>query len=413
MDQEYECVEFDRGRVRVANRRHTTQLGSKDVLIQGLAATWCGADTRTVDGDKTVPDGSPTRVVLGHEAVGLVIAVGSGVRSVRPGDIVSVLPHVYEADHLATCAYARAGQHELCVGGGHAGHAGFDHDGVMADFTVVEAERLVVIPTDVVAALSAAAPDLPAGALACSLEPILCVLCALERVRSSRAVRMRGARVLVQGAGHIGVLHALAWLSAGARVWVRDILPQREALAEQICDHDRFTAWSAQPETDLDVVVDTTGTAAALKQAFDLLADGGMIYLMAGLRLADRGAFDPMKALHLEQIHRHGLTIMMLCGSDTRWVSGHSGLRLGMVPLGVEFLAANARALSRMATGTIRGFASPTIESRSRLAPDWTSPDGEPAVLALLGGRAGTKDHVSPIVVPPTAARALTVVGAA
>ena len=397
------------------NRARRRALRGRQCLVGILGACWCGADRKAVNGDKAVPNGRPARLVLGHEGAGVVLAVGPGTRSIRPRDTVAVLPHVYPPGHLASCAFAMAGCHEMCVGAGHCTHTGFDHPGVMTSFVIVEEDQLVALPGEVVSALSAAAPDLPAGALGCFLEPILCVLCAVDRVRRSRAVRLRGARVLVIGAGHIGVLHALAWLEAGARVSIKDTLRQREILAAQICSHRRLTRWSERSETDFDLIVDTTGTAAALKEAFHLLADDGMIYLMAGLRCADRDVFDPHKAILLEQVHRHGLTIAMAGGPGIRpyRLSGHSGLRLYLVPAGIEFLAAHADALSRLATGVVRGFSSPTVETRNPLAPEWTSPDGEPAAIALLHGWAGTEDHISPIIVPATAWEVVSSVAAA
>lgn len=82
-----------------------------DALVRIDTTTICGTDLHILKGDvPTVADGR----VLGHEAVGTVEQVGTGVRRVRPGD--RVLVSCITA--CGTCRYCRVGRYGQCLGGG-------------------------------------------------------------------------------------------------------------------------------------------------------------------------------------------------------------------------------------------------------------------------------------------------------
>ncbi|MNO81665.1 S-(hydroxymethyl)mycothiol dehydrogenase [compost metagenome] len=75
--------------------------GPREVLIRTVAVGVCHSDLHMVDGSYPYP----LPVVLGHEAAGIVEAIGSEVRSVKPGD------------HVVTCLSAFCGHCEHCVTG--------------------------------------------------------------------------------------------------------------------------------------------------------------------------------------------------------------------------------------------------------------------------------------------------------
>jgi alcohol dehydrogenase len=97
-----------------------------DAIVGIEAATICGTDLHILMGD--VPEVTPGRV-LGHEAVGVVEAVGSAVRSVQPGDrvVVSCI------NGCGICRFCRQGRYGQCLGGGGwvLGHL---IDGVQAEY---------------------------------------------------------------------------------------------------------------------------------------------------------------------------------------------------------------------------------------------------------------------------------------
>ena len=82
-----------------------------DAVIRVEAVTICGTDLHILGGDvPEVADGT----ILGHEAVGTVVAVGSAVDTLRPGD--RVLASCISA--CGRCRYCREGAYGQCLGGG-------------------------------------------------------------------------------------------------------------------------------------------------------------------------------------------------------------------------------------------------------------------------------------------------------
>ena len=82
-----------------------------DAVIHVDAVTICGTDLHILGGD--VPEVEEGRV-LGHEAVGTIVATGSAVTTVRPGD--RVLASCISA--CGRCRYCRIGMYGQCLGGG-------------------------------------------------------------------------------------------------------------------------------------------------------------------------------------------------------------------------------------------------------------------------------------------------------
>jgi alcohol dehydrogenase len=98
----------------------------RDAIIQIDAVTICGTDLHILKGD--VPETQPG-TVLGHEAVGTVVEIGSGVSTLTPGD--RVLASCISA--CGTCRYCRTGSYGQCLAGG-GWILGHTTDGVQAQY---------------------------------------------------------------------------------------------------------------------------------------------------------------------------------------------------------------------------------------------------------------------------------------
>jgi alcohol dehydrogenase len=100
-----------------------------DAIVRVDTTTICGTDLHILKGDvPVVTDGR----ILGHEAVGTVEAVGSGVTRVKPGDRVLVSC----VSVCGTCRYCREGHPGQCLGGG-GWILGYKIDGTQADYVRV------------------------------------------------------------------------------------------------------------------------------------------------------------------------------------------------------------------------------------------------------------------------------------
>lgn len=116
----------------------TPNPGSGEVRIKVHACGLCHTDLHTIEGDL------PARkqpVIPGHQIVGVIDAIGSGVITHKEGDRVGV-PWLHWTDD--TCEYCRRGLENLCPNARFTGH---DTDGGYAEYTIAPDEFCYSIPT--------------------------------------------------------------------------------------------------------------------------------------------------------------------------------------------------------------------------------------------------------------------------
>src|SRR5205823_6126227 len=106
-------VLYGAGDVRVENVPDAGLIEPTDALVAVSRACICGSDLWPY---KLMKPGEPPRC-MGHEAIGNVEAVGSGVSTLKVGDVV-VMPFAYSG---GTCAFCHDGLHTSCVHGGFFG----------------------------------------------------------------------------------------------------------------------------------------------------------------------------------------------------------------------------------------------------------------------------------------------------
>src|ERR671911_3165629 len=121
-------VMFGAGDVRIEDVPDATIVEPTDALISVTRACICGSDLHPYH----QMERSETGVRMGHEAVGVVEAVGDDVRTVKAGDLV-VMPFAYSD---GTCTFCREGLPTACV------HVGFFGNPAGADGAQAEAVRI-------------------------------------------------------------------------------------------------------------------------------------------------------------------------------------------------------------------------------------------------------------------------------
>jgi L-idonate 5-dehydrogenase len=171
--------------------------GAGQVLLAVAAGGICGSDMHYLSdgGIGTIRVREP--IILGHEASGRVLAVGPGVTGLAPGDGVAINP----SRPCGTCTYCAEGLPMHCLDMQFNGSAmRLPHrQGLFRDRIVLDAAQCIGLP---------AGADL--GAVACA-EPLAVCLHAARM-----AGDIAGKRVLVTGAGPIGILCAAVASEAGA-----------------------------------------------------------------------------------------------------------------------------------------------------------------------------------------------------
>jgi (R,R)-butanediol dehydrogenase / meso-butanediol dehydrogenase / diacetyl reductase len=259
------------GDVRIADVPDVRQPGSGEIVLDVVRAAICGTDAAEyAHGPKMVPlhhrhaaSGHEGPVVLGHEFVGYVRAVGDGDAVVAVGD--RVVPGA--GAWCGACRWCREGRTNLCE---RRYLVGIHCDGGLADAAVVPAAMCHAVP--------AACSD-DAAAIA---QPLAIALHALDR-----ATDPADASLVVIGAGGIGAFVIAAAKERGfATVVAIDVSPRRLAVATDL-GADHVVAADA-PHLDErlreltggdgpDVVVEASGAPSAPAQAASLVRAGGRI----------------------------------------------------------------------------------------------------------------------------------------
>src|SRR2546428_5610869 len=106
-------VLYGAGDVRIESVPDARLIDSTDALVAVSRACICGSDLWPYKLMEPVETGRR----MGHEAIGVVEAVGSGVRTLKVGDVV-VMPFAYSD---GTCVFCHEGLHTSCVRGGFFG----------------------------------------------------------------------------------------------------------------------------------------------------------------------------------------------------------------------------------------------------------------------------------------------------
>ena len=234
------------GNIALASRPEP-KAGPGEILVAVGASGLCGTDIHIVDGE--YPD-ARQGVILGHEFAGTIVAVGSGITHLVPGDHVAIDPNIA----CGSCAPCHAGRPHLCE---RPDAMGSRRDGGLTEFIVTPATQAHRLPDGL---------PLVAASLA---EPLACVLHAVDRVNL-----YPGATALVIGAGPIGLLTASVVKAAGATtVCVSEQDPRRRERVHAF--GVKPLAPEAVPAGTFDVVLECAGSVTAMRAALSAVRAGG------------------------------------------------------------------------------------------------------------------------------------------
>jgi len=186
-------------------------LGDNDVLIRVAAVGVCGSDMHYYDAGRNGQNVLRQPTVLGHEAAGVVIAAGSA-SAVAVGARVAVEPAV----GCGECDTCRNGDYNICPTGTCFGSP--PTHGTMTQYLVAPTRAVHQLPDSI---------DTVTGSM---IEPLAVAVWAVQRAQVGI-----GHRVLVTGAGPIGLLVTQVARAAGAtEITVTDINDDRLAVAREL-----------------------------------------------------------------------------------------------------------------------------------------------------------------------------------
>lgn len=264
--------------------------GTNEVLIRIHKTGICGTDAHIYNWDDWAQRNIVTPRIIGHEFVGEIVELGSGVSGYTVGDRVTAEGHIA----CGQCRNCRAGKRHLCtkavgIGGGR--------DGAFAEYLVMPAANLWPVHDDI------------ASDIAAILDPFgNAVHCALS-------FDVTGEDVLITGAGPIGIMAAAVCRFIGARhVVISDINPYRLQLAAKLgIKHTVNRTQQRLSEimqalhmsNGFDVGMEMSGSPEAFNDLLKAMYHGGSVALLGFLPPQTEINWDTVifKGLHIKGVY--------------------------------------------------------------------------------------------------------------
>jgi threonine dehydrogenase-like Zn-dependent dehydrogenase len=234
------------------------------VLVRTLGVGVCGTDLEIIGGDYGWAPAGETRLAIGHESIGEVVEAPAG-SGLSAGDLVVAIVRRPDPVPCPNCA---VGEWDMCRNGRYTEWGIKEHHGYAR-------ERYRITPDFVVKV------DAGLGHLGVLLEPTTVVAKAWDHIeRIGRRATWKPSRVLVTGAGPIGLLAALLGRQRDLDVHVLDQVTSglKPELVEAL--GATYHHGSVQDAAvDADVVIECTGVGQLIFDVMDSTATDGIVCL--------------------------------------------------------------------------------------------------------------------------------------
>jgi threonine 3-dehydrogenase len=241
------------------------EVGEQDVLIKMKKTAICGTDVHIYNWDEWSQATIPVPMTIGHEFVGEIVEIGSGVKDFKVGDLVSGEGHIV-CGHCRNCL---AGRRHLCK---NTMGVGVNRTGIFAEYASIPMQNVWLCD-----------PKIP--------EDVLSIMDPLgNAVHTALSFDLLGEDVLITGAGPIGIMAAAIARHAGARhIVVTDVNDYRLGLAKKM-GADRVVNPMKEKLSEVmvdlnmkegfDVGLEMSGNASAFKDMVDNMFHGGKIAML-------------------------------------------------------------------------------------------------------------------------------------
>lgn len=235
-------------------------VGANEVLVRIESVGVCGSDVHYYHEGRIGDFVVEHPLILGHEAAGTIVSVGSAVSPSRVGQRVTIEPQ----QPCRQCDQCRAGRYNLCPDIQF--YATPPIDGAFAQFQTIATDFAYELPDQI---------SMAAGALC---EPLSVGVAATRKA----GVEL-GSRLLVAGAGPIGlVMVQVARAMGAAEVYVSDVSAERRITAE------RFGAIPLDPmnpavpfdSLEVDAFIDASGAPSAIDSGIRSVRAAGRVVLV-------------------------------------------------------------------------------------------------------------------------------------
>jgi threonine dehydrogenase-like Zn-dependent dehydrogenase len=294
--------------------------GGEGIEVETLLVGVCGTDFEIVGGAYGSAAPGRERLVIGHEAVGRVVEAGED-SGFAPGDLV--VPIVRRPDPVP-CASCAVGEWDMCQNGQYTEHGIKGADGFARDRFPLDPSYAVAVPDEL-------------GEMAVLTEPASIMAKAWEHIeRIGARAHWSPARVLVTGAGPIGLLAALMARQRGFEVAVFDRAtagPKPDLVAGLGASYHIGDVEDAM--TQPDVILECTGAASVVFDVIGISGPTGIVCL-AGISSGHRSIEIDADAINRQMVlendvvfgtvnanRRHyQAAVEALVAADASWLKG-------------------------------------------------------------------------------------------
>lgn len=250
-------VLLERGRLAVLEVDRP-EPAADQLVVEVAAVGVCGSDVHYFHEGRIGDFVVESPLILGHEAAGVVVAVGSAVPAERIGERVSIEPQ----RACRVCDQCKAGRYNLCRSIEF--YATPPIDGAFAQYAVIQADYAHPIPDGMTLEAAALCEPLSVGIWA-----------------NQKAEVRPGSRVLIAGAGPIGIVCAqVARVFGASEIVVSDLQPERLEQARRFGATRAIDARDGAELGEFDAFIDASGAAPAVRAGILALAPSGRAVLV-------------------------------------------------------------------------------------------------------------------------------------
>jgi threonine dehydrogenase-like Zn-dependent dehydrogenase len=270
--------------VTVSREKHDVRIREVDeppppaghqVLLRVLEVGTCGTDREIAAFEYGDPPSGSDYLILGHEAVAEVLQTGDEVTTVKVGDIV--VPTVRRPCTDPNCRVCRVGRQDFCTTGDFTERGIKQAHGFLTELVLEDEHNLIAVPpqlTDVAALVE------PLSIAAKSAEQA-------QAIQQRLPWEQEKVRILVLGAGPIGMLGAIAMTVSGFETIVYSREPADSPRAEKVRELGATYLSTEQTPIEkiasvtgaIDVIYEAVGVAPVAFAATEALAPNGLLIL--------------------------------------------------------------------------------------------------------------------------------------
>jgi L-iditol 2-dehydrogenase len=280
--------------------------GAGDVLVKVAAVGVCGSDVHYFRHGRIGDFVVDAPLVLGHELSGTIVAVGEGVEAGRVGQRVAVEPQ----RPCHRCHECLAGHYNLCPNMEF--FATPPIDGAFTGFVAIESEFAHPVP------------DSMSDEAAALLEPLSVAITAMRKAHV-----VPGSRVLIAGAGPIGIICAQTAKAFGAaEIIMSDLIPERRERAltyGATSVIDPAAVDIATAGLNVDAFIDASGAPRAVFAGIKAVRPAGYAVLV--------GLGNPEISLPIEHIQNKEVWVTGIFRYTDTWPAGIHLVTSGQVDL--------------------------------------------------------------------------------